>query len=67
MELMEKFERNVKIMMKEKGYTQLELSKKMGVGKSTVNNWLTVHKEPTLSNIYKLIKALNCTFDELID
>ena len=67
MELMDKFERNVKLMMKEKGYTQLSLAKELGLGKTTVNSWLKVHKEPTLSNIYKLTKALNCTFDELFE
>lgn len=67
MDLMDKFERNVKIMMAEKGYNQLSLAKKLGLGKTTVNSWLTSHKEPTLSNIYKLTKALDCTFEELID
>lgn len=67
MELIEKFERNVKIMMNEKGFTQVSLAKKLGLGKTTVNSWLSAHKEPTLSNIYKLTKALDCTFEELVD
>ncbi len=67
MSLMDNFERNVKIMLKERGLSQTELSKKLNLGKNTVNCWLKSHKEPTLSNIYKLTKELDCTFEELID
>lgn len=67
MELMEKFERNVKYMMEEKGFSQVTLAKTLGLGKTTVNSWLKSHKEPTLSNIYKLTKVLDCTFEELVD
>lgn len=67
MELMEKFERNVKYMMEEKGFSQVTLAKALGLGKTTVNSWLKSHKEPTLSNIYKLTKVLDCTFEELVD
>jgi len=43
------------------------LARELVLGKTTVNSWLKSHKEPTLSNIYKLTKVLNCTFEELVD
>lgn len=67
MELMERFERNVKFMTEEKGFAQVTLAKELELGKTTVNSWLKSHKEPTLSNRYKLTKVLNYTFEELVD
>ena len=67
MSLMENFERNMLLMLKEKGISQAELSKRIGVGKSTVNDWVHKHKEPSISNVYKIMKELNCTFEELVE
>lgn len=67
MEVMDKFEKNITLMLKEKGYSQSELARKLGIGKSTVNNWIRLHKEPTITNIVKIMKELNCSFDELVE
>lgn len=61
------FEKNVKVMLKEKGISQAEFARRLGVGKSTVSNWLCSHREPSLSYIRKILKVLNCTFDELVE
>ena len=67
MDLMDKFEKNVKLMLEEKGISQAEFSRRLNVGKSTVNSWLKVHKEPTLSNICKILEELKCDFKDLVD
>ena len=67
MELMEKFERNIKLMLKEKEFNQAELAHRLNVGKSTISNWLCSHREPSISYVYKLTKELDCTFEELVD
>ncbi len=67
MEIMDKFERNLKIMLQEKGINQAELARRLNTGKSTISGWLKAHKEPSLTSIYKLLQELDCTFEELID
>jgi len=67
MELMQRFEKNVKQMLKDRGMSQAELARKLNVGKSTISNWLCSHREPSISYIIKLMKELDCTFEELID
>lgn len=67
MDLMVNFEKNVKLMLQEKSMSQAEFARRLKVGKSTISNWLKLHKEPTISNIYKILKELNCTFDDLVE
>lgn len=67
MDIMERFEKNVKLMLEEKGISQAELARRLKTGKNTITGWLKEHKEPTISNIEKLLKELNCTFEDLVD
>lgn len=67
MEIMQRFEKNIKLMLQEKGFSQAEFARRLGVGKSTVSNWLCSHREPSISYITKIMEVLNCTFEELID
>ena len=67
MGIMEKFEKNVKSILEEKGMSQAELARRMNTAKSTVSNWLKSHREPTISSILKIMEALDCTFEELVD
>ena len=67
MDIMERFEKNVKLMLEEKGISQAELARRLKTGKSTITGWLKEHKEPTISNIEKLLEEFNCTFEELIN
>ena len=67
MDVMEKFERNVKSMLEEKGMTQAQLAREMHIAKSSLSNWLKSHREPSISSIIKIMEVLDCTFEELID
>ena len=67
MSVLGNFRKNLKLMLKEKKITQSELARRTEIGKSTITHWLKDDIEPTLTNIYKLIKALDCTFEELVD
>ena len=67
MNVLENFRKNLKLMLKEKEISQSELARKTKIGKSTITHWLNDGIEPTLTNIYKLTEALDCTFEELVD
>ena len=67
MDLMEKFEKNLRLMIKEKGLTQSQFAKNIGVGDSTVSDWLIKHKEPSATTVYKITKELNCSICDLFD
>ena len=64
---LEKFAKNLKIIMSDKNMNQTQLAKAMGVNKTAVFYWVNAQKEPSLSNICKIMKALNCTFEELVE
>ena len=46
---------------------QAELARKSGVSASTINNGIAIKANPTLSNSYKIAKALNKSIEELHD
>lgn len=47
--------------------SQAELAKAIGTIPTAVTYWINGFKEPTLGNIYKITKVLNCTFEELTE
>ncbi len=51
----------------EKGYTLLELSKKSGIGKSTINNIENGKVSPTLFQLEMIAIAMNVRITDLFD
>lgn len=50
---------------KKQGLTQVELAKKMGVAPSTVTQWETGARNPSVNQVPLLATALHCSLDEL--
>lgn len=57
--LQKDFVTTLRAMMKDKGVTQTELSRRSGVAISTISNILAEKAEPSLSMCDKLIAALS--------
>lgn len=57
--------RNIKRLRKSMGITQVKLAEMVGVGSSTVTQWETGARRPTVDMIPRLAKALGCSIDEL--
>ena len=62
----ESFAKNLKNMLSEAGIKQFQFAKMMGVSASCVSKWLLAERVPTLGNIVKMLKILECSFDDLI-
>ena len=67
MTVAERFAKNLKLMLKEKGINNVTFAEMVGVTDSCVSKWIYAQREPTLSNLYKITKVLDCTFDELVE
>lgn len=61
------FNKNLKLIMFEKGLSQAELGKKMGIGQSRISKWITGYETPTIKNLEKIAKALDISVSELMD
>lgn len=57
---------NMKRIRLEKQMTQGDICRKLGVDRSYISNVESGNKNPTLSTITKLAKALGVTVDELL-
>ena len=56
---------NLKYLRKELNFSQEELANKTGVSRQTINSIETGKFDPSLSLVFKLIKTLDCSFEEL--
>ena len=54
----------IKELRKEKGYSQLQLAKKIGVSQKAVDYWERNINEPKASYIILLVKFFDISFDE---
>ena len=63
---MSTFGENLKFERKLAGYNQAEFAKMLGTTQQRVSEWERGKVEPTLSNIIAIIKALDITFEDLI-
>ena len=63
---MKSFGDNLKNEIKIEGYSQGEFAKMLGTTQQRVSEWERGKVEPTLSNIIAIIKALDITFEDLI-
>lgn len=55
---MESFGERLKRLRVEAGLTQMELAKKSGIAQKSISNWEMNDKEPKISSLRKLCKAL---------
>jgi len=58
---------HIKNLRLQNDLTQEQLAKKVGVGRATIGGWEGNSFVPRLPEIIKLKKALNCTYDELLE
>ena len=52
-------------LRKKSGMTQLELSKYLGVDRSTIAKWETGEVMPTADKLPRIAKILHCKIDDL--
>ena len=62
----QKLGQNLKRIRKEKGISQGDIVRKLGMPKSFISNIENGKTNPTLATIAKLAKALNVNIEELI-
>ena len=65
-EYLSNFSKNLKILMNERNLKQVQVAEALGCNKGTVSKWLNGKIEPGLVYIAKLLKILDCSFEELI-
>lgn len=61
------FAENLRRERKNLGLTQLELAKKVGVSRTTVSQWESTERYPTLDKIYDIANALKVSVSALVD
>ncbi|MBE5732121.1 MAG: helix-turn-helix transcriptional regulator [Clostridiales bacterium] len=54
----------IRELRREKGYTQAQLAKEIGVSQKAIDYWERDVNEPKLSYIIALVKAFDLTYDE---
>lgn len=61
------FAENLRKERKKRGMTQIELAGKVGVSQTTVSQWESTEKYPTLDKIYDIANALKISVSALVD
>ena len=61
------FAENLRKERKNRGLTQIELAGKVGVSQTTVSQWESTEKYPTLDKIYDIANALKISVSALVD
>lgn len=61
------FAKNLRKERKRRGMTQIELAGKVGVSQTTVSQWESTEKYPTLDKIYDIANALKISASALVD
>ena len=57
---------NIKRARKERGLTQAELAKRVGVTQGNLSAWETDRWKPDVASLKKLCEVLNCSADYLL-
>ncbi|GAA3783398.1 helix-turn-helix transcriptional regulator [Corallibacter vietnamensis] len=57
----------IKIVLAEKNKSNKWLAKKLDMSETTVSNWCTNHRQPSLPTLFKIAKALNMNPRNLIN
>ncbi len=63
----EVFSKNLKSYLNKNNMTQLDLSKRLGVGTSSVSNWCNGIKSPRMDKIDEMCKIFNCNRSNLME
>lgn len=53
-------------LMDERGITQADLARRMGVSRTAAHNWYWGVTEPNIDTLVRLRRILGCTWDELL-
>jgi transcriptional regulator with XRE-family HTH domain len=61
-----RFEKNLKMILAQRGLSAAEVAEKMGVNNSTVSCWCSGRYTPTVFNAFLLSEALGVGLDELV-
>lgn len=64
---LERFQHNVRMLRKQKGYTQEELSRECGYSTSYVGKIERGEKHPSLTTLFRLAEVLDVSVVELFD
>ena len=61
------FGRNLKDLLNESCMCQRELSELTRISESTISRYIAGDAMPSLVNVVKIMRALECTFEDLVD
>ena len=56
----------IKDLMKSEKLTQMQLARALGVGQSSVSDWINAKSEPSIENLWKLADFFDVSVDYLI-
>ena len=65
--LLHDFGRNLKSLLNDSCMCQRELSDMTGIPESTISRYISGDLMPSLKNIVRIMQALGCNFEDLID
>lgn len=63
----ENFVKNINLFLKEKNWSRNRFARELGTDSSHVSKWLNGLQEPGLTFIYRILRVLDCTFEELVN
>lgn len=66
-EWLEIFSGNLKSLMEEWGYNQIELADETGINQSSISRYIKGTQMPTIKAILNLANIFDCSTDDLID
>lgn len=56
----------IKILRQRAGYSQAIVAERLNVVRTTIANWETGRREPSIRQVIELCRVLGCTADELL-
>lgn len=61
------FAKNLSRLISEKGITQVELGKQLGIGKTTINTWCTGYAVPSIEKMKKIADYFEISTSDLLN
>ena len=61
------FGRNISVELIRREMTQKQLANQIGIHPESLSRYCTGKREPRISWVYKIAKALGCTIDSLLE
>lgn len=58
--------KRIKDLMKSEKLTQMQLARALGIGQSSVSDWINAKSEPSIENLWKLADFFDVSIDYLI-